>query len=139
MSTDATVGYGSTIGYGTDGTTYTSVAQTVDLAGPEPEIGDVGITNNDSPDNTKEYMPGMIEPGEIEYDVVYKKDVCNTLYTMFGDGTTYYWKETFPDGSTWTFKGYLKKFGTETKTEDEAIKNTISIKLTNKPVFTAGS
>lgn len=136
---EATVGYGSSLFYSVDGTAYTEVAQTVDLSGPEPEVGDVAITNNDSPDNTKEYIPGMIEPGEQEFEVVYKKAVCAALYGMFGNGITYFWRELYPDGSKWEFKGYLKGFGTEAPTEDEAIRNTITIKLTTKPVFTAGA
>jgi len=35
MST-ATAGYGSTLAHSTDGTSYTDIAQTVDLSGPEP-------------------------------------------------------------------------------------------------------
>ena len=44
---DATVGYGSILAHSTDGTTYTAIAQTVDLPGPEPEVGEINITNND--------------------------------------------------------------------------------------------
>ena len=139
MSSDATPGYGAQLGYSTTGSDYTNIAQTVDLTGPEPEVGEVGITNNDSPDNTKEYMPGMIEPGTQEFELIYKKSVCNTLYGMFGNGITYFWKLEYPDGSSWTFKGFLKSFGTEAPTEDEAMKNTIGIKLTNKPTFQAGA
>ena len=58
----------------------------------------------------------MIEPGEQDFDVVYKKSVCATLYGMLGDGNIYFWKETYPDGSTWEYKGYIKKFGTESPT-----------------------
>lgn len=136
----ATVGYGSILAWSaTEGGTYAAIAQTRDLPGPEPEVGDVNITNNDSPDNTKEYIPGMIEPGELDFELVYKKAVCATLYGMFGNQVVYWWKETFLDGSTWKFPGYLKKFGTETETEDKEIQNNVTIKLTGKPVFAAGS
>ena len=134
---DATLGYGSALSYSLAGTVFTEIAQTVDLAGPEPEVGDVNITNNDSPDNTKEYIPGMIEPGEQTFEVIYKKAVCAAVYALMG--IIYFWEETYPDGSKWAFKGYVKGFGTEAPTEDEAIRNTITIKLTTKPVFTAGA
>ena len=140
MASDATKAYGSVIAYSTtENGTYTDIAQSVDLGGPSPEVGDVGITNNDSPDNTKEYMPGMIEPGELEFQLVYKKDQCATLYGMFGDDVVYWWKETYPDGSSWKFAGYIKGFGTEGETEDGALMNNVTIKLTSKPAFTAGS
>ena len=55
MGRKATVGYGSRLAYGAaDGTgPLTQVAYTRDLNGPEPEVGDIDITNNSSPDNTK--------------------------------------------------------------------------------------
>ncbi len=140
MPTDSTLGFGSILAYSSAGTTYTAIAQTVDLSGPEPEIGDVKITNNDSPNRTHEYHPGgLIEPGEMDFQVVYKKSVCATLYAMFGDEINYFWRETYPDGSKWDFKGYLKKFGTEAPTEDDKMTNTMTLKLTNKPVFTAAA
>jgi hypothetical protein len=136
MST-ATVGYGSQLLYSTtEEGSYSAIAQTVDLAGPEPEIGEVNITNNDSANATKEYLPGMIEPGEMEFEVIYKKDACNTLYTMFSGRTVYWFKLAYPDGSYWIFPGFLNSFGTEAPTEDEAIRNTIGIKLTALPTFT---
>jgi len=135
----ATMAYGSVIAYSETDSSYDPIAQSKDLAGPAPEVGDVNITNNDSPDNTKEYHPGMIEPGELEFQLVYKKDVCAELYGLLGDETVYYWQETWPDGSTWKFKGYIKSFGTEGETEDGMLENSCTIKLTNKPVFAAGS
>jgi hypothetical protein len=140
MASDATVGYGSVLSTSaTQGGTYTDIAQTVDLTGPEPEVGEINITNNDSPDNTKEYLPGMIEPGEMSFEVIYSSAQAEDLYTMFGDGLVHWFKETYPDGGSWTFPGFLNAFGSEAPTEDEAIRNTVGIKLTGKPVFAAGS
>lgn len=145
MGTPSTysVGYGSKIEFATDtnGTpgTYTKIGQTKDIKGPDSEVGDVKVTNNDSPDNTKEYGPGMIEPGVIGWDLVYEKTDFATLYALFGDGNKYFWRETFADGSTMVAPGYLKKLPIVTKTEDEANMVSVEVKLTGKPVFTAGS
>lgn len=138
MST-ATKAFGSIIAFSLAGSVYTDIVQTVDLAGPSPEVGDIKITNNSSPNNTHEYMPGLIEPGELDFDIVYTKAQCATLYALLGDGNTYFWRETWPDGSKWEFKGYVKGFGTEGETEDGKLTNSMKIKLTTKPVFTAGS
>lgn len=138
MGTDATLGFGSQLYFKASAdTNFVKIAQTIDLAGPEPEIGDVKVTNNDSPDNTHEYVPGMIEPGTQDYEIVYTKAQCASLYDTFGDGVIYDFAEKYPDGAGWTFKGYLKKFGTESKTEDDAMKNSITIKLCSKPVFSS--
>jgi hypothetical protein len=139
---DATLGFGSILAYAdTEAGPYTEVAQTVDLPMPEPEIGDVKITNNDSPNNAHEYLAGggLEEPGEFEFDVVYKKSECALLYAMKAARENKWWKETFPDGSYCKFPGYIKKLGGETKTEDDAIHNTITIKLTTAATYTASS
>ncbi len=138
MPTNSTLGYASQLYHAPTGTTtWVKFAASIDLKGPEPEVGDVKITNNDSPGNTHEYKPGMIEPGTQEFDVIYNKTQAAAIYATFGDGNIYDYAEVYPDGAGWTFSGYLKKFGTETKTEDEAIKNQITLKLTTKPVFSA--
>ena len=136
--TNATLGYGSQLYCAPTGTTtWTKFAASRDLKGPEPEVGDVKITNNDSPANTHEYLPGMIEPGTQELDVVYNKTQCAAVYGKFGDGNKYDFAEVYPDGAGWTYTGYFKKFGTEGKTEDGEITNTITLKITTKPVFSA--
>jgi hypothetical protein len=139
--TNYTLGYQSKLysaPYTTNGNavgSYVAVAQTKDLSGPEPEVGKVNVTNNDSPANTKETAPGMIAPGDMEFEIVYTKAQANTLYITFGDQNIYAWREVYPDGAAWTFLGFLSKFGTETKTEDESITNKITITITSKPVF----
>ena len=117
--------------------TYVKVAQSKDLKSPEPEVGDIKITNNDSPNNSKEYRPGMIEPGETEFDWIYFPSQQATLYATLGDGNIYGWKEVFPDGSNCVWLGYIKKIGIETKTEDEAITGKVTIKAINKMVYSA--
>jgi hypothetical protein len=139
---NGTKAYGSIIAWSTtENGSYTAVAQSKDLAGPSPEIGDIDMTNNDSPNNTKEYYPGggLIEPGELEFQLIYEKGQCDDLYTTFGDGIGYWYRETFPDGSQWKFPGYIKGFGTEGETDDGLFENNITLKLTGKPVFTPGT
>ena len=132
---NATKAYGASLHYSTNGTTYTEIAQTVDLGGPEPEVGEIKITNNDSPDNTQEYIPGLIEPGDYEFQIVYAVNACATIYSLMDAQTVYYWRVTFPDGAKWEFRGFVKGFGTEGQTDDGAIMTTMTIKLTGKPTF----
>jgi hypothetical protein len=145
MASQYTVGFGSYISYATEtvglGTSssstgsYTKIAQTIDLNSPMPEVGDIKITNNDSPNNTHEYAPGLIEPGTLEWEVVYVKSTFETIYAFLGNNSIYSFQETFSDGSVCTFSGYWKTLGVEGKTEDDALKGKMSIKLTSKPVW----
>jgi hypothetical protein len=136
------IGFGSQIAYATitSGTvgTYAIVAQTLDISSPMPEVGDIKITNNSSPNNTHEYgVGGLIEPGDTEYEVVYYKTGHETLLNMCGNGVLYSWQETFTDtpASVCTFPGYIKSAGVEGKTEDDALKGKIKIKLTGAPIW----
>jgi hypothetical protein len=137
MPTSYVLGYNSHVYYSTNGTSYTKIGQSRDVQSPNPEVGEVNLTNNDSPNNTKEYAPGMIEPGELEFELVYKASATTTLYGLLGDGNIYHWAEKFADGSGFTCKGFIKSFGVETATEDEANITKVTIKLTEKPVFAA--
>jgi hypothetical protein len=117
--------------------TYVKIGQSKDIKGPSPEVGEIKLTNNDSPLNTKESAPGMIEPGDISFQVIYTPTGFNTLYAAFGDGNIYSFREVFADGSGFTSLGYLKKTPVETKTEDEANVINVEVKLTSKAVFAA--
>ena len=139
-ASSATLGFGSQLFFGpAAGPAATKVAQTVDLSGPEPEVGEVEVTNNDSPDNTREYLPGLIEPGSLDFEVVYSTAQAQTLYGLVGDGLVHSWRIGYPDGSAFNFLGFVNKFGIEAPTEDEKISNTVGIKLTAKPTFSANT
>jgi hypothetical protein len=77
----------------------------------------------------------MIEPGTHELEVIYDKATIAELYACMGDGNLYDFAEKYTDGAGWTYSGYFKKLSVETKTEDEANKATIGIKVTTKPAF----
>ncbi|HEV7299209.1 MAG TPA: phage tail tube protein [Tepidisphaeraceae bacterium] len=141
MST-ATKAFGSKLSFCTtvDGT-YTKIAQTKDLAMPSPEIGEIEITNDDSPNNAKEYLGGggLIEPGELEFATIYNKAGWTALYTMFGDGENYFWEEEFKDGAKYRFEGYLKNIGGEGETVDGVYEGSLTIKLTTAPTYIPGT
>ena len=140
-ASSSVVGFGSQIAYATitsgNAGSYTMVAQTQDISSPEMEVGDVKTTNNSSPNNSHEYRPGLTEPGEVEFDVVYFKTGHQTLLGMCGNGIIYAWQETFSDtpASICTFPGYVKSSKVEGKTEDDALKGKLKIKLTGPCVW----
>ena len=119
--------------------TYVKIGQTKDIKGPDSEVGDIKITNNDSPGNSREYAAGggLLEPGTIGWDMVFDAVMFTPVFTTLGDGNGYWWKEVFADGSTMVAPGYLKKAPIVTKTEDEADMVSVEVKLSGKPVFTS--
>ena len=135
-ASNASAGFGSIIAYSTtSGGTFAKIGQSIDLETPTTEVGEIKITNNDSPANSHEYIPGMIEPGEMEFEIIYFKTMHEALLSLAGNNLIYWFKETFPDGTISTFPGFFKSVGIATKTEDEAMKGKIKIKLTQAQVF----
>ncbi len=96
--------------------TYTPVFGTVDMNLPERELEEEEVTNDDSPDFTKDFEPALYDPGTVGVTYKYTKTQFTALEALFqlataaltrGDATKF-WKITLVDGSTGIFQGYLK-------------------------------
>lgn len=125
---------GTTFGYsgGTD-----VIAGVFSLSVPDIEVADINVTTYDITDNAHHYASGLIEGGEVELGVIYTPAKFAVLYDDLGDTSEF--TITFADGSTLEITGYIKSIGTEMPDadDDEVMRNTISIKVSGKPVFTA--
>lgn len=132
--TDAIKGYGVTLAYADVGsTTYTPIAQIKDLTGPELDSDDIDVSNNSSPNMTREFMAGWQDSGEVETEVVYTKAQAATLYSIYRVTKNYL--VTLSDGSTIKFTGYLKTLGIESPQEEE-VRQSITIKVSGEVTFT---
>ncbi len=140
-------GFGSNISYGTLNATtgaigtYLLIAQSIDINTPIPEVGDIKLTNNSSPTGgnpagAHEYAPGMTEPGDVEWDVVYVKAKHEAVNALVGNGLLYSFQEAFPDGTIYTFPGYFKSAGIEGKTEDGALMGKMKAKAASPGAWT---
>jgi hypothetical protein len=95
---------------------YTTVFGTVDINLPERELEEEEVTNDDSADYTKDFEPGLYDPGSASFTYKYQKTQYTALETLFQLATvpatrvdaTKFWKVTLVDGSTAIFQGYLK-------------------------------
>lgn len=114
-------------------TTYTEFAQIVDPNGPNQGVDDIEITNNDSAANTKEYIPGWIEPGEVTFKLKYKKAEANTVRGLVGVAGNF--KITYGDASTEVFPGYIKAYGVESPTAG-AIECSCTVKVAGAGTYT---
>jgi hypothetical protein len=126
-----TVAIGST----TDASNFTTVALVKSVTLPMPEVGDVDVTNLDSANATKEYVPGLIEPGEITMQISYGETATSTLFGYLRSAGKYC-KVTLPTAAYWMGKGYVKKFGTEEVSPEGEITNSMTFKLSEKPTYT---
>lgn len=113
---EAIIGYGKHIAYSdTEAGSYTAIAGTVDINLPERELSAEEVTNDDSPNFHKQYIPGMYEPGTVSFTYRYNTtsfaalEAIYQLASVAGTRTsaTKWWKVTLSDGSTATFRGFL--------------------------------
>lgn len=112
------IGHGGALAYcDTANGTFISIKGTTEVNLPERELGEADHTNDDSPDFTKEMMPGMFDPGSVSASYIYQPDQFEDLETIFQLATvaatrgsaTKFWKHTLPDGAVVAFKGWIKK------------------------------
>ena len=99
--------------------------------------GDINISHLDSPGAWEEFIAGMKDAGDISLDVVYERTNHAALQAALG-GSNENWTITFPDGSTFVCSGYINNLGVESPRED-AITQSVSIKLSGAPTFNAAS
>lgn len=131
MASTAILGYGTTVEHGEGVVAITKIRK---ASGPKIEVPQVDVTTFDSPDNFKEFIPGLKDPGDFEIDVLYTAAQAAALYALLG--TTEDFLITFTDNSTWAFEAFFKSFSKEIPLE-EGIAMTIALKITGKPTFTA--
>lgn len=132
--TTANLGYGSRLAYSLSGSSYTDVAQVEDITGPSIKVDSVEVTNQDSASAAKEFISGLIDAGELTFSIVYLKTIVTAVYALIR--TTYYWKVTLTDSSTWVCQGFLTAIEPGVPVGDKIGVN-FTVKFTGKPTFTA--
>lgn len=142
--TKARVGNGVTLSHQRVGAgSYTAVAEIVSVPAPETTTTDIKASHLTSDDFFHEYLPGMIEGGQLDCDFNYISSEIADLYDIQVDREVCDWKITVPDnvgspGSATTviFKGYINKLLPFEAQTDERMGGTLGIKVTGKPAFT---
>ena len=108
---EAIIGYGKKLSYG-----GTQIPGTVQVDLPERELAAEEVTNDDSPDRHKEYIPGLYEPGTMGFSYRYGKTAFAAMETVFmgasvagatPDSAIKDWVYTLPDGSSASWRGFI--------------------------------
>jgi len=129
------------IGYGT---TFTWNSQ---LIGELTRIGSVTLTTTkvdattlDTPNFYKEYMPGLIDPGNLELEGWLDPDDTGQklLLVDFNDRSEQAWEIAFPaaiSSATWGGNGYVVGFSAGDATPEGLVPFTATIALSDKPTL----
>jgi len=144
----------SSRGHGTkfrkvSGTNSTLIAQIRDITGPEMAVDDIDISNTDSTNRAREFIAGMVDGGDVSFDIVYAKAQMTFIKGLIGGNTTTSNNDSFEielsdrtstsgTGSIFAFGGYGAGLGVEAPFEDKVTAN-FRCKVSGEITFTASS
>jgi len=133
--------FGATIGIGTGllatTPTYTTIAQVSALSGPSISGETVDVTTHDSPSGFRQFVAGLVDPGEVTFDLVFDYDVGThanasggILYPLH-QRTGRAFKITFTDSTpiTVVFDAFVTSFEPDMSI-DGAMTASLTLKLT---------
>lgn len=92
---------------------------------------------HDSPNNTKEYAPGMVDPGEVSLTLNWSsiETTHQTLRDDIFDQTVRDYKIEEPDGASVAFSGFVTGFSW-TRPVDDKLTADVTMQVTGKPTWT---
>lgn len=136
----ATSGFGTLLKVG-DGASpteaFTTILEVKSINGPTLQAGIAESTHMESPSNTREFLPTLIDPGEVSFDANFLP-AATTQDGLFDDlaartqrNWQLVWTDTAP--TTYSFAGYVTGFQPRAEMEGP-LTVSITIKLTSYPV-----
>jgi hypothetical protein len=126
-ASEAMIGYGSKFylqaldDIDTSPTLYTEMAEVYNITPPNQQVDDVDVTHNTSPNRTREFIPGLIDPGECSFEMNFipGSDSDSILQELKTAGQQVQCKIEFPNAETWEFLGSVKGYEVSSGTEDK--------------------
>jgi predicted secreted protein len=145
MASGAIAGIGTQLKRGDGATpteTFTTVAEILNISGPDLSLDLIDVTNMDSPSYYREVLPGFKSAGEIKFDINFMPvnsthNPTSGILADFDGRVKRNWKLVFPDtgATTWSFAGYLTGFSV-TSNFDDRLQASVTISITGAPTLT---
>lgn len=124
-------GFGSKF-YRMSGTSSTAVAGVTSIGGPDLQGETIDITDMDSTNGFMEFLPGLVDGGEVELEMNYTKAETALVHALWR--TTGSYKIVFSDSSNWAFTGFMTGLSNEAP-HDDRVQASTSWKISGKPTF----
>ncbi|HEU4986864.1 MAG TPA: phage tail tube protein [Rhizobiaceae bacterium] len=141
-ATGAAIGYGSklAIGDGAVPEVFSDVAEVTSITPPSDSIDVIDATHMQSPNKTREFIEGLIDPGECSFDINFVPGGAadTAIQALKGTGV-HNFRITFAPGDagsvTWDFAGILTGYEPDVPVDDK-MTATVTIKVTSS--YTTG-
>lgn len=135
---DGLFGIGTLLKLGDGVGGFTTITEVTDISGPSMSADSVEYTNHSSPNYTREFKPGLVDPGEVTFTVNWIPDDATHGLTA---GLAYLLKNRlsrdfeliFPDSTKWTFEAFVTGYEVNAPIDDK-LSCDITLKVTGFPV-----
>lgn len=111
MTTEADIGYGGKVEVSTTtgGTPSFKLGEVTSITPPNESVDVIDVTHMESPNRTREFTQGLIDPGEFSCDVnwVAGGTTDDFVIAWRTSGDTRNVRITAPNGTTYTFPAFV--------------------------------
>lgn len=134
-ATIGTSGFGTLLqrGDGTSNESFTTVLEVVNISGPGETLELIDATHMESPSSYREYIPSLLDSGEITFDVNFlpNSTTQNVLRTDLTGRAKSNWQLVFTDSNTTTysFAAYVTSHEPSAQIDDK-LSASITLKVT---------
>lgn len=130
------------IGYNSDfaiynGTAYVDVAECTSITWPGYTRDAVEATHLNSDDQFREYIPGLMDAGEVTLELNFVPSVSDVIIAALTAPTIQQFKLTAPNGVNMVLKGIVTAYQPGPFTSEEKMSASATIKVTGKPTLAA--
>lgn len=125
-----------------ESTTWTPFAKVLEITPPPLNSDSIECTTLESPDEMREWEPGLGDAGEATFKLQWEKTQNTTLYSLWRQKKGFrivYADLPQPSGSKLRFDGFIQNIAGETITKDNCVEAEITIKIIGKPDFAPAS
>lgn len=119
----STIGYGDTLEWSTDDTTWNEIAELKTADIPTNTVEKVERTHMNSPDRTKEYTPGLRDTNDVPFTFNFNSEDYEALYTLEANATVATWRHTLAPndgeatGAVYEYDGFVEIGGAPREVE----------------------
>ncbi len=115
------------------------IGDIMSISGPSIAIDSIDISTMDSASKFSEFIPGMLDAGELTFDVNYDGSAggtANDLQTALVTEALETWTVTFPGGSNWAASGFVSSLGNAIPFDDK-VTQSVTITLSGVAAWNA--
>ena len=140
---DAVSGYGTLLkmGDGAGPEVFTTIAEVKDITGPGFEAGTLEVTNQSSPGAVREFIIGLLDAGEVTFDLNFlpnhaTQDETTGLLGAYLGRLKKNYKLVYPVSPVWTINFAALVTGFEPSAPvDDPLSASATLKVTGLPTF----